>query len=332
LAHDETYQRAAAGEPSDRVLDAYLPAAGIRRLLTSRTGVAGAIGVLLGRPGVQGATVSVSPTPGGAQVLVHSALAAGTAPARAFTPTLQSVLPSGSALMVDVDGLDHAAPQLLAATATAGIAGNVGPMLRRLGAALVSEGVDVHKVVSIFSGETALAVAPGAAPALLIVSRVRDEAAARSELAALEAPLTTLFSPSQTAAAGQVPELSDTEFGGATVHELQLGPGLQLDFGVFDGLAVVSTSVAAIGDVAQRARALAADGTYRSTLPAQHGPLSSLVFADLSRLVPLAQQLGLTSGARTRELLPDLAKVRAVGLRTAAGKNDMTTELRLEIR
>jgi Protein of unknown function (DUF3352) len=331
LAHDPAYERAVAGEPADRVLDAYLPAAGVRQLLAARTGVAGAIGALLDRPALQGAAISLSPSPSGARVQVHSILGGAAARAASFAPTLQSVLPSGSTLMLDVDGLGRAAPGLLSAAATAGIAGNVGPLLRRVGSALTAQGVKVSRVVSLFDGETAVAISPGPSPALLIVSRVRDQAAAQSELAALEGPVTTLFSPSGSAG-GQVPELADRVVGGATIHEVGLGPGLQLDYAVFDGLVVVSTSVSAIDGVAQRSHALSSDAAYRATLPDQPPRLSSLVFGDVSQLLQLGEQTGLTSGAGTRALLPDLSKIRAIGLSSTSGDRDTTTELNLEIR
>jgi hypothetical protein len=333
LADDPAYERAVAGEPADRVLDAYLPAAGIHQLLATRTGVAGAIATLLDRPALQGAAISLSPSATGARVQLHSVLG-GAAPRvapRSFTPTLQSVLPSGSALMLDVDGLGRAAPELLSAAATAGIAGNVGPLLRRVGSALTAQHVDVGRFVSLFDGETAVAISPEPSPALLIVSRVRDQAAARSELAALEGPVTALFSPSGSAG-GQVPELADRVVGGATVHEVVLGPGLQLDYAVFDGLVVVSTSVSAIDGVAQRAHALASEAAYKATLPDPPPRLSSLVFGDVSQLLQLAEQTGLTSGAGTRVLLPDLSKIRAIGLSSASGDRDTTTELSLQIR
>jgi hypothetical protein len=333
LAHDPAYERAVTGEPADRVLDAYLPAAGIHQLLAARTGVAGAIGSLLDRPALQGAAISLSPSPSGAQIQVHSVLggsAAGVA-AGSFVPTLQSVLPSGSTLMLDVDGLGRAAPGLLSAAATAGIAGNVGPLLRRVGSALTAQGVKVSHVVSLFDGETAVAISPGPSPALLIVSRVRDQAAARSELAALEGPVTALFSPSGSAG-GQVPELADRVLGGATIHEVGLGPGLQLDYAVFDGLVVVATSTSAIDAVAQRNHALSSDAAYRATLPDQPPRLSSLVFGDVSQLLKLGEQTGLTSGASTRALLPDLSKIRAIGLSSTSGDRDTTTDLNLQIR
>lgn len=339
LAHDPVYERAAASEPADRVLDAYLPAAGVRSLLADRRGLAGAIAVMLGRPGIEGTAISVSAGAGagasGARVLVlvHSVLGRREN-VRTFNPTLPSVLPSGSSVMLDVPGLERAAPGLLRAGAVAGIGANIGVLLHRLGSALASQGVKLSGILSIFDGETAVALSPGPSPALLIVARVRNAAAARAELASLDAPLTALFSPPTGASAGQVPELAATEVDGATINEVQLGPGLQLDYGVWGHLAVVSTSVSAIEGVAARSRALAAGAAYRAVLsgpghPA--GPVSSLVFLDLSRLLPLAEQTGLTSSARTRALLPDLSKVRTVGLSSTSTTRDTTTELTLEI-
>lgn len=337
LAHDPAYLQAGASEPADRVLDAYLPAAGVRELLAPRTGVAGAVGLLLDRPSLHGAAISLSAVSGGAHVLVHSVLRAGSSRSRAagsgssFTPTLQSVLPSGSTLMVDVAGLGRAAPALLGAAATAGIGANIGPLLGRLGSALVSEGVNVHRIVSLFSGETAVALSPGPTPALLIVARVRNEGAARSELASLEGPVSSLFSSSGSDAI-QVPELADRQVGAATVHELQLGPGLQVDYAVSGGLFVLSTSVAAIDGVAQRSRSLADDGAYKATLSDLPDQASSLVFGDVSRLLAFGEQTGLTTGARTRELVPDLSRIRAIGVSSTSRGADTTTELNLEIR
>jgi hypothetical protein len=333
LAGDAAYERAAASEPAGRVLDAYLPARGVTRLLSDRTGLAGAIGLLLARPRVVGTAISLSAVPTGAQILVHSVMSASTKrTAATFTPTLQTILPAGSTLMLDVRGLDRVAPELLKAGALAGIGANVGPLLARLGAALTAQGVNVDSVLSVFGGETAVALSPGPSPALLIVSRVHNVAAAQGELASLEGPLTTLFAPPSDSAAGQIPELADTQVGGATVHEVQLGPGLQIDYGVFDGLAVVSTSLHAIDGVAQRSQALSDEAAYQAVVPAGSGRVSSLLFGDFTNLLSLGAQTGLTSGARTRELEPDLSKIRAIGLSSASGENDTTTELTFEIR
>ena len=331
LADEPAYQQAAAGEPAGRVLDTYLPAAGLRRVLESRGGVIGAIAGLLDRPALEGTTLSLSAVSSGAEVQIHSAVRSGASHPTAFSPTLQSVLPAGSTLMLDVDGLDRAGPHLLRAFATAGVAANVAPLLSRLGTSLTGQGVSVGKVLSsVFGGETAVALSPAPTPSLVIVSRTSHQAATQSELAGLEEPLTALF-PAPTAGPGQIPGLADQQVGGVTVHELGLGPGLQIDYAVFNGLVVVSTSVRAIDEVASRSRSLADDNAYKTVLADQPGQVSSVLFADFSQLLSLGEQTGLTSGARMRALLPDLAKVRAIGLSSTGGESDTTTELHLEI-
>ncbi len=335
LAADTAYQHAAAGEPAGRVLDVYLPAAGLRRVLEPRGGAIGAIAALLDRPALEGTTLSLSAVSSGAEVQIHSVLRSGGAGSGyhpiSFAPTLQSVLPAGSTLMLDVDGLDRAGPQLLRAFATAGVAANVAPLLARLGTALAGQGVTARKVVSsIFGGETAVALSPGPTRSLLIVARTSHQAATQSVLAGLEAPLAALF-PAPASGPGEIPGLADQQVGGVTVHELGLGPGLQIDYAVSGGLVVVSTSVRAIDQVASRSRALADDSAYKTVLASQPGQLSSVLFADFSQLLSLGEQTGLTSGTRIRELLPDLSKIRAIGLSSASGESDTTTELYVEI-
>jgi hypothetical protein len=338
LAANRVYQAAAAGEPAGRVLDAYVSAAGVRRMLEPRGGVIGAIAGMLDRPTLEGTMISVSANSDGADVRIHSALGGGAARGSrasrlrplSFTPTLQSVLPARSTLMLDVDGLDRAAPELLRAATTAGFAASVAPLLARLGAALAAQRVSVQKITSVFHGETAVAISPGPTPSLLIVARTSNEAATRSELAQIEAPLTALF-PAPSAGPGQIPGLADQQVGRVTVHELGLGAGLQIDYAVFNGLVVVSTSVAAIDEVLSRSHSLADEQDYEMGLKGRPSELSSVLFTDFSQLLSLGEQTGLTSGARVRELLPDLEKVRAIGLSSTSGESDTTTELRLEI-
>ena len=85
-------------EPTDRVLDAYASAAGVQRILVSRGGLLGALGVLLYQPALDGTAISVTPVTGGVQVLIHSALSPalkrlGGAPTPPFRPTLQADAP-----------------------------------------------------------------------------------------------------------------------------------------------------------------------------------------------------------------------------------------------
>jgi Protein of unknown function (DUF3352) len=93
------------------------------------------------------------------------------------------------------------------------VANRARALLARLGTALAAQGVSVHKITSIFDGETAVAISPGPAPSLLIVARTSNEAATRSRLAQLEAPLTALF-PAPVSGPGQIPGLADQQVGG----------------------------------------------------------------------------------------------------------------------
>jgi hypothetical protein len=343
LASSAAYEHAAAGEPAGRVLDAYASVAGVRRVLAPRGGLLGALGVLLNQPALTGVTISVSAASGGAQVQIHGALdptlARLSGPVnRAFTPTLTDLMPAGSTALLDVRGLSGVAPRVLAAGAAAGLGGGIGPLLGRLGSALRSEGVDVRRILSIFSGETAVAVSAARSgphgrvhgPALVIVSRTRNQAATREALAALELPLAQLFPP-PAAGPGQAAEFNDVQVAGVTVHQLSLAPGLQVDYAVFRNLVVLATNLQAIAAVARHSDPLSGEPAYQATLGNRPDQVTSLLFLDFNQLLHLGEQTGLTRSARLAALRPDLKTIRAIGLASTRGEADTTAELFLQI-
>ncbi len=336
LAGSIVYQRAAANEPSGRVLDAYSSLAGVRRVLSAQGGVLGALGALLDQPALQGVTLSLSPASGGARVGVHSALdpslARISAPATAaFTPTLQNVMPTGSILLLDVAGLDRVAHSVLNAGAAAGVAGGIGPLLSRLGSALVSEGVNVHDLTSIFHGESAVAVVPHASsPTLVIVARTAHEVQVRTELAQLQIPLVQLFTPPNTPA-GKAPVFADRTVVGIPAHQLVLSRGLEFDYAVFHGLVVISTSLEGVAAVAQHSHALSGDPGFRFALGARPAKLTSLVYLDFGRLLALGQQTGLTRSARVKALLADLDKVTSIGLSSTRSPGESSAVVSIRV-
>jgi hypothetical protein len=293
----------------------------------------GALGDLLYQPALQGVALGLEPTSGGARVLIHGALdptLQRLAPGQpTFTPTLQNVLPAGALLMFDVHGLDRAAPAVLRAGATAGIAGGVGQLLSRLGAALGAEGVSVHAITALFSGETAVAIVPnGQSSTLVVVSRVPNVAQARTQLAQLEIPLAQLF---QTPNATKVPVFNDVTVGGVSDHQLSLASGLELDYAVFRGLVVISTSTAGVAAVAQNAHSLAQDPGFRSVLPAHPTGVSSLIYASLPALVALGRRTDLISGSGFSRLAPDLAAIAHAGLISTRSSGQSTVRLSLRL-
>jgi Protein of unknown function (DUF3352) len=337
LGANSAYQAAAAGEPADRVLDAYASAVGVRRLLVDQGGLAGALGVLLYSPAMSGVSLSLSAAPPGARIQIHRALdphlAAITGrPAQQFSPTLEGELPAGSTLALDVPDLERIAPRVLSAGATGGVGGAIGPLLSRLGAALRAQGVDVAGLESLFSGESAVAVSPtpGHPSALVIVSRVANMAQARTELASVEVPLSQLVA-SAASSSGVVPSFTARSVAGVTAHQLTLGSGLELDYAVFRGLVVISTSLSGIAAVASHAHTLGDDPAYRVALAGRSSQVTSLLFLDFSQLLSLAEQTGLISGARFDALRADLRKIGAIGLSSTSGETSSTAELSLQI-
>ncbi|HUZ27977.1 MAG TPA: DUF3352 domain-containing protein [Solirubrobacteraceae bacterium] len=352
LARSPAYQQAAGDEPSDRVLDAYLSVSGVHRVLTPRSGLLGALGALLEQPALTGVAMSLSAVPPGARVIVRGSLdptlakLSGPTPTP-FEPTLPGAMPAQGALLLDVSNLVRWAPRVLGATAKVGVAGRVQPLFRRLGSALAAQGVDVHALTGVFSGEAAVAISPSPAsaaaraparrrplrahgPALVIVTRTRDEEATSSLLASLQGPLAQLFPP-PALGPGQAPEFSDVPVDGITVHRFVLAPGLELDYAVFRGLVVLATSLPAITGIVHSTRALDSELLYQAALGRRPDQVTSLLFLDFSQLLRLGEQTGLVHGRRATALLPDLERIRSIGLASTRGEADTNAELFLQI-
>lgn len=336
LAASGLYQRAADGEPDDRVLDAYVSSAGLQRALLPRQGLLGALGELLYQPPFSAATLTLSPTPRGFSLRVHTALFAPAVirPARQFSPSLAAVLPARSTLVLDAASLRAAAAKLLAAAAKVGVMGRIGTLLARLGSALSAEGVKLGRLFGVFGGETAFALVPGTnggGPAPVLVGRTTRPAAARAELGSIEAPLMQAFAPPSNGA-GVAPEPAAKTVAGATLSELTLAPGLQFDWAVAHGLVVVSTTPAGIAEVLRHAAALDGEPAYRAALGDSPGQVTSLLFFDLGPLLRLGSRLGLIGGTALTALAPDIEQIRAIGLASTSGATDTTTQLQLQLR
>jgi hypothetical protein len=258
--------------------------------------------------------------------------AASGAPAQPFTPTLAGVLPAGATLALDVSGLDHVAPQVLNAGSAAGIAGGLGPLISRLGTALVAEGVKVSDLVSIFHGESAIAIlGSGRASTLVVVARTSDAARSESELARVQAPLQRLFrlpSPKD----GASPHFVTRTVAGVTDHQIQLTTALQLNYAVFNGLVVISTGQSGIAAVAQRGHRLSADPSFTQVLGTRPAQVTSLVYASLGTLLHLSSAASASSTSLITRLAPDLQHIGAAGLSSTRTGNDATTDLTLQIR
>jgi hypothetical protein len=340
LATDATFQRAVVGESPDRVIDAYASVDGVRRVLSPQRGLLGALGTLLDQPALQGVALSLVPTARGAHVHIHSALdpslvgigaAAESGSGASFTPTLEGTLPAGATLLLDVTGLDRVAPEVLGAGSAAGVAGGLGPLLSRLGAALRSEGVNTSALVSIFHREAAVGIiGSGAAPTLVIVARAPNQSQVATELAQVEVPLAHLFVPA-TQTSGAAPTFNDRTVGGVSAHQLALSTGLQFDYAVFRGLVVISTGLNGIAAVAQHTATLAQSAAYAGVLGHHPAQVTSLVYANLASLLGLGRTTGVAGSSTLSRLSPDLARLGATGLVSTRARDSSTTDLTITV-
>jgi len=336
LATDPAFRRATAGLPADRAVDGYATADGIRRILAAQGGIVGAAGVLLAQPGLQGTAFGLVAKGSSARITLHSALdpkvKRGTF--SAFAPTLNAEVPAGALAYVGVRGLGRAVQRLLAATSSGAATGGVGAILESARSALKGAGDDLQaRLVELLSGEVAVTLTPALpAPILTVVAKVSDEAAARRTMADLQAPLASLFSPSDDADSGVTPTFTDQEVDGVTVYRARLATGLELDYAVFDGKVVASTNVAGIQGVHGDAPRLAPSEAYRSVMgDGSSKSTTSLAFLDFSKLLRLGEQTGLDDSRAYQRVRRDLEKVRAVGAVSTGDADETTMQLELSI-
>ena len=335
LAKSPVFRRAASDLPAGRVADVYASPDGVTRLLAPQGGALGAAGALISQPGLQGVALALTPEDAGARITVRSALDARvtrqTQRARPFEPKLIGSVPAGAMAYLGLTRLDRAASRLLAAGVAGGGAGRqITQVLQRLRSDLVRRaGVDLRRdVLPLFQGEVALWLAPAIpAPILTLIAATDDEDATREAFARLQQPLARLLAQP----GGQVPTFNEVEVDGAQAFQLRLGPGIEVNYAVFDGRLVISTSLAGVRAVKRRDGSLADDASFRATLGDRPEQVTSLVFLDFSQLLRLGERTGLNDSRSYLAIRRDLEQVEAVGAAASGGDTESTTELFIQI-
>lgn len=328
LAGDATYRHASAGLPAGRVADGYVTAEGLRRVVAAQGGIAGAAGVLLDQPGLQGAGFALEARAPGARIVVHEITAKRRPPA-AFSPSLDAVVPSGALAYVGVRNLGDAIGRLLNA-AGGSSSGAASDLLGRAESKLT--GPLRTRLRALLDQETAIVLVPALpAPVLTVIAKVGDEAAARRTMADLQEPLAALFAPPATGDAGLAPTFDEQRVDGLDAFRLRLGPGLELDYAVFDGKVVASTSMTGLRAIRGRGTRLPGAAAYKAVLGGRPEKVSSIAFLDFSKLLRLGEQTGLDANRAYQRVRRDLARVRAVGATSTGDADETTVQLELSI-
>jgi uncharacterized protein DUF3352 len=334
LAAEADFRRATAGLPADRAVDAYLPAAGVSRLLAAHRGPLGAAGALLEQPGLIATGLSLSAEGDGARLRVHSLIdrrAAGPRRFAAFEPRLVDAVPGDALGYLGLSGINRSAGRLLAGL-TGGAAPAVARLFGRAAANARSSGLDLERdVAPVFRGEVALWLkAATPAPALTLIATTRDERATREALARLQSPVIQAFAP-PAAGSGQAPVFEQRAIAGTQVFRLRLGPGVELDYAVFDGKVVISTALAAIADVRRSSASLSDSDAFETTLGDHPRRVTSLVFLDFAALLGLLERSNLATTPAYQAIRADLHRIRAVGAATRGGRADSTTDVSIAV-
>jgi len=328
------FRRATAGLPADRAVDAYLPAGGVSRLLAAHTGPLGAAGALLEQPGLVATGLSLSAAGDGARLRVHSLIdrrAAGPRRFLPFEPRLADSVPGDALGYLGLRGINRSAGRLLPA-----LAGGAAPAVARLFARAAGNargaGLDLERdVAPIFRGEVALwlkAAIP--APALTLIATTRNERATREALARLQRPVILAFAP-PAGGPGQVPVFEQRSIAGTQAFRLRLGPGVELDYAVFDGKVVISTSLDAIADVRRSSQPLVDTDPFQATLGDRPTRVTSLVFLDFAALLALLERSALATTPAYQAIRADLHRIRAVGAASRGGRADSTTDVSIAL-
>jgi hypothetical protein len=335
LARSRTFRTATGDLPDGRVIDAYASPDGVARVLAPQGGALGAAGALLDQPGLRGTALALTAHSSGAQLAVHSVLARGQASRKPFSPKLLGSVPANAMAYIGLTRLDQAAGRLLTAGLAGGGAGaRITGLLQRAQRDLQRRtGVNLRRdVLPLFQGEVALWLAPALpAPVLTLISATNDENATREAFAKLQIPLAKLLAP-PTASAPAIPSWQERDLGdGVQAFQLQIGPGIELDYAVFKGKLAVSTSLSGIRAVKEGKKRLVDDGSFQATLGDRPSQVTSLVFLNFSELLALGERTGLSDSRAYLSVRDDLRKVKAVGASATGSGNESTTKVFIQI-
>jgi hypothetical protein len=339
LADDDDAEDVRAELPDHRFADAWVRADGVDLLAANP--VFGSLAPFVSPGASRGAAISLSAGDDGLELAVRSELdpkLERSSPGFFATfPTFEPELPerlSGDALAylgIGEPGETVRALLRQAADEAPGIATGFERLVDRLR----EEGeVDVGKeLLPALGDEGAFAIeperdsealGPGPIPYLEFVGRGVDEQRAARALADLQRPL------AEAADTGlQAPVFGEREVAGVEARSVRVSPTVEVTFGVFDDLAVVATSPAAIQQLADGDGGLDSDDAFERATEDFEDEVSMLAFFDLRELIEEGFQIGLAEVPAFATFSEELRRLEAFGLEVHADDELLSTDARL---
>jgi hypothetical protein len=307
LAASAVYERVAKGRPKERSLDAWVSPQGVRRVLRPLSGLGGAIGAVLDHPRLAGVGAALVEEEKGLRLKLRIARPAQPQ----FEPELVKRTPEDAAGYVSISGLD----------APAGLLGQIETLAEK------GAGLDFERdVLAPLRGEVALSVTPRLpVPVVTLVAKTRDERRTREALARLQQPLAEALGGTDGAT------FSQREVAGAEAFALPVRTGFELLYTVTAGRLVISTAQAGLEQAIDPDGDLTTADHFVTTVGDPPEAAEALAFVDLSELLALGEQTGLTGIPGFDAVRDDLQRIRSAGAVVRRQEPDTTAELFFEI-
>ncbi|MFL5825684.1 MAG: DUF3352 domain-containing protein [Thermoleophilaceae bacterium] len=304
--------------PGDRLVSAYLSAAGIQRY------AARPLGLLAGAAGTgpaRAAEIAFTPKSDHFQFNVRAiSSGAGSCSPAGNGNALTDRAPAKPALFVSVSGLDCVLGRALGVS-NIGLARGVA----QFAALAKKSGVDLGRtVLPLFSKSSALVVDPGGAqPQLTLGVSDVPKGKGLSTVGLLQPAIVGMLDPARS---GDTPGFQTGDVKGVKTLSSQLTPALALDYAEKDGDLVVSNGTSGIAQ-AFGGKHLSGDGDFKKLLGDAPKNATSLVFSDLDKLLALADQAGLAQNPAYAAVRDDLGRVGKAGGFVAREGQQLNAEL-----
>ena len=335
LTSDPTFKQATSELGEDRAGDAFITAAGLRRLLVPQGDVLGSLAVMLEQPGLRAVALSAAAQEDGLKLTARSLLdpaqqkrAGGV---DRFEPKLVDAAPADAMAYLGVSGVSSTLGNLVTAAAGGAEAGGVGPLLARLRSELdkQTDGALERDLLELFEGEVAVILNRATpAPTLSLVTSTEDEDRTAGVLRRLQQPLVKLLTPKGE----QAPRWRQDDVGdGVVAQTLSTPTGAEVSYAVFEGRLVLGTGPAAIRRIKDAGDDLAGDDTFESVTKGRRDQVTSLGFLDFTQLLELGEQTGLNDSRAYLAARDDLRRIRAIGISSHATEGETTAEILLSI-
>ena len=346
LADDDAATEVRDELPEHRFAEAWLSPDGVNELIAADTGTLGTLTPLIAPGSTTGAAASLSTSGDGLELAIRSALDPEReesspnffAAFPAFEPDLPERLQADTLGYLGIGPPKQTVGELLsqASAQAPGIAEGFEKLVDKL---RKKGDVDLEgDLLESLGDQAAFAIEPApeseagtlstGLPFLQFLADGVDEDAARTALAALQAPLAEAVGGDDES---QPPVFSHQEVSGVDTNSLRVSPTVQVTYAIFDELLAIATDPAGVADLIEGDGGLDESDLYEDATDDFPDEVSLLAFLDLDGLVGIGEQAGLAEDPLYATFAGDIRRLDGLGLAVTDEDDMLATDARLLI-